>query len=230
MTDIEKQQAGHAARDPPSRKWRIYHATCFFIGATFFLTASPMFYPVAYSRPYADYAAGWLWTIGSASFLVADLTEWRYLRKGHEGSIDDYNFFCSVIGSLLYFIGSGLFVPTSMNVYWGSLIFVAGSSVIVVSQAAKLGHTLFEELFADVPALVVDAATLFGAFWYLISSTCGLAATGFCAPNIVATMYTAGGFFFTLASVAMQYRYFLSPSMPEPTGPTSFAPFFSGAY
>lgn len=230
MTDVEKQQAGHAARDPPSRKWRIYHATCFFIGASFFLTASPMFYPVAYSRPGADFAAAWLWIVGSASFLVADLTEWWFLRKGHENGMENYTFLCSVIGSLLYLVGSCLFLPIWINFYWGSIIFIAGSAVIVVSQAAKLGHALVVDFFDDIPAAVTDSTTLFGAFWYLISSTCGVGATGFCSPQIVATMYTLGGLGFTMASVSMQYRYFFSTTMPKPTGPTSFGPLFSGSY
>lgn len=232
LTTAQKQAAGNAAKSPPSTRWRVYHATCFSIGAVFFLLASPMFFPQPYSLTIVDYLAGWLYTLGSASFLVADLTEWWYFRTGNEGNGDDINFFASVVGSMFYLAGSSLFIPTAYYPYWGNLIFVVGSAVIVISQAAKLvrGRLAAHDWLEDLPAVWVDATTLVGGFWYMIGSTCGIGATGFCAAATVATMYTLGGSFFVLAAAGMQYRYFQSPSMPKATGPTSFMPFVPAAF
>jgi hypothetical protein len=56
--------------------------------------------------------SGWLYTIGSATFLLADITEWlHYVYKDCRFMVFAINFFVSVSGSLLYLIGSACFIP-----------------------------------------------------------------------------------------------------------------------
>lgn len=209
----------------PSYKWRAYHGVLFLIGAVGFLVASPLFFPKTYAHQGIPTLAGCLYTIGSFSFLLADLTEWQYMRAFGFG--DSVNFIGSSIGSFFYTIGSVLFIPAAYSAFWGDLLFVVGSSFIALSQAAKLLRS--GDIVKDTPAFVVDFATMIGGSCYLLGSSCGLGDrdTGYCTLNSIAVIYTCGGTSFCTASAAMLYRYFLSSSMSRPTRPTSFAPFFN---
>jgi hypothetical protein len=56
--------------------------------------------------------SAWLYTVGSATFLLADITEWlHYIYSDCRFKYFAINFFVSVSGSLLYLIGSACFIP-----------------------------------------------------------------------------------------------------------------------
>jgi len=90
----------------------MWHAFNYFIGGGTFLAGSILLFPI-----FADYldaaeVSGWLYTVGSATFLIADITEWlHYAYCDCRFKIFAINFFVSVCGSLLYLIGSACFIP-----------------------------------------------------------------------------------------------------------------------
>ena len=144
-----KSLLGHSKNylQPLTLLWRINHVIPYLIGGTTFLYGSCQYIP-----GYENYVlGGWLFTIGSAAFLYADLNEW--LKNNHVGCIfdadyrDDYenqiginmeskytcfgwyqraenglNFFFSAFGSFLYLVGSILFIPSLDAVVLGKTI------------------------------------------------------------------------------------------------------------
>lgn len=142
---------------------------------------------------------GWLFTIGSTGFLIADLWEWWYFRLGcacdaaysypdrHKSFLDraelGLNFFFSAIGSALYLIGSIDFIPSLEQIVDGTWIFIFGSSVIFLSQLWKVIRTLrtnryndFDHSFKlsnakdDLPAFGVDVCAGLGGLAYCVGS------------------------------------------------------------
>lgn len=142
---------------------------------------------------------GWLFTIGSAGFLIADLWEWWYFRVGcafdeeyyypdrHKPLFDrsevGLNFFFSAIGSALYLIGSIDFIPSRDALVSGTWIFIYGSSVIFLSQLWKVLRALstnptnewdrrirVSNVMTDLPAVGVDACAGLGGLAYCIGS------------------------------------------------------------
>ena len=142
---------------------------------------------------------GWLFTIGSTGFLIADLWEWWYFRIGCAFDEEYYypdrnkpffercevglNFFFSAIGSALYLIGSIDFIPSLNAIVSGTWIFIYGSSVIFLSQSWKVVRTLrtnpsdeWDKSFrlsnaaADLPAFGVDICAGLGGLAYCIGS------------------------------------------------------------
>lgn len=225
MTGTQKQQSAKISKDTQSTNWHVRYAFCYCVGGFAFLGGSILFYPAIYVKLGADFAAAWLWTLGSAAFLVADLTEWVHVRGGDEGCGDTYNSLLSATGSTIYLVGSLLYVPTWINFYWGGLLYVVGSSVICISQTIRLLRAAIAvTLLADIPAAIADFLNLLGGFWFLISSTCSIGVRGFCDGNIVATMYTVGALCFTAASFAMQYRNFVAVASSKPVGRTPPGP------
>lgn len=112
-------------------------------------------------------AGGWLFTIGSLAFAIADLTEWWtnnrvgcFMYEAYEadyenqvGHLFDHpatssgrqqraanglNFFCSLTGSFLYLVGSAMFIPSIGAYVAGGELFVVASIIIVAAQAWKL--------------------------------------------------------------------------------------------
>ncbi|CAF3176904.1 unnamed protein product [Rotaria socialis] len=150
--------------------WRIAHGTfCFMLGGLCFIAGSCMYFTTVYDPyPAALIAGGWLFTIGSVLFLLADLLEWsHYLREccfcclhrdeyensnagafkyprssllGHwQRSEVGINVFVSVCGSILYLIGSIFFIPAlSDYVIAGDWLFIVGSAFIFSSQGWKV--------------------------------------------------------------------------------------------
>lgn len=168
------------------------HVWLFSIGAWGFLIASPLFFPVLYSLPGAAMVAGCMFTAGSVCFLIADLT-------------DNHLNFASIVASAAYAAGSALFIPTIFNLFWGSLLFVVGSGFVIISKTGSRDFASF--------------LIMLGGAWYLVGSTCGVGATGFCDLNILAAMYTAGGLCFWAASIVYLCRE--SPLLEEVSLPSS---------
>ncbi|CAF1014913.1 unnamed protein product [Adineta steineri] len=154
---------------PQSRLWRIFHGIHYMIGGLTFVSGSCMYFPSVYNNYSSALSiGGWLFTIGSFFFLLADLQEWWYYRVGccFDGKYRSYlesqnvnrfrhpsntlagryeraevgiNFFTSVCGSALYLAGSILFIPTFKDqLVLGEWFFIIGSTFIYVSQGWKL--------------------------------------------------------------------------------------------
>jgi len=195
-----------------------------------------------------------MFTIGSSGFLYADLNEWwlnnragcafdeeyreeferqvgshfgpsdslwgQYLRKEN-----GLNFALSCIGSLLYLIGSILFIPRLNAIVLGTQIFIYGSLVIFLAQAWKVYRQgchsetnlsvrefKLQNYEADLPALGVDACAGLGGLSYMIGSIYFLPEYDISDSVTVkaATLFTIGGVFFTLSGLFMIYRYFFT--------------------
>jgi hypothetical protein len=196
---------------------------------------------------------GWMFTIGSAGFLYADLNEWwmnnrvgcafdsefrddfekqignpfygpstscwgQYLRK--ENGI---NFAFSAFGSLLYLIGSILFIPCTNSIVLGTYVFIYGSLAIFLSQTWKVYRQGLNDGFdpsnrvfqlnnysADLPALGIDSCAGLGGLAYMIGSIYFLPQfdTNEAVTMTAIDWFTVGGTFFTLSGVFLLYRYF----------------------
>jgi len=154
---------------PQSRLWRLFHGTHYMIGGLTFVSGSCMYFPSVYNTYSSAFSiGGWLFTIGSFFFLLADLQEWWYYRVGccfdrkyldifeqqnslafrhdsttlqgrYERAEVGINFFVSACGSALYLAGSILFIPFfDQELVLGEWFFIIGSTFIYVSQAWKV--------------------------------------------------------------------------------------------
>jgi hypothetical protein len=154
---------------PQSPLWRLFHGTHYMIGGLTFISGSCMYFPSVYNNYSSALSiGGWLFTIGSFFFLLADLQEWWYYRVGccfdgkyrssmeiqnannfrypqnifrgrYERAEVGINFFMSACGSALYLAGSILFIPTfDKELVVGEWLFIIGSSFIYISQAWKV--------------------------------------------------------------------------------------------
>lgn len=154
---------------PQSPLWRIFHGTHYMIGGLTFVTGSCMYFPDVFDKYSSALSiGGWLFTIGSFFFLLADLQEWWYYRVGcccdhkYQNSLEEHattlfrnprntfhgryeraevgiNFFMSACGSALYLAGSILFIPVfSKELIEGEWLFIIGSAFIYLSQAWKV--------------------------------------------------------------------------------------------
>ena len=140
--------------------WRLWHGINYMIGGVTFFFGSVVYFPAIDAAVNGDVLAGWLYTIGSACFLLADLTEWNHFRtgcvgetNGNKNGLDQslrgifkraemgLNFFTSVTGSTMYLIGSIFFIPSTNMLLAGEQFFIWGSFVIVVAQTWKLYRT-----------------------------------------------------------------------------------------
>lgn len=252
-TNTWSSNNGTVYPEPLSREWRIQHFTAYIIGGTFFFIAS-----FAYLPSLENYSFGaWIFTLGSASFLYADIKEWRtnnkvgcfydnklqqdmfenavgrYMKDSVTTNIGKYqraengiNFFCSIIGSAFYLLGSFLFIPNLNSILAGSWIFIFGSAIIFCSQTWKIyraacynpdnpyDHSFnTDNLHHDIPAVVVDVGAGIGGLFYLIGTVYFLP-EHFNETN-AAIWFIFGGLFFSLSGIAMYYRYFYTLNYPH---------------
>ena len=226
-------------RQTPSYLWRRYHSSWYLVGGICFAVASPMFFPSLQSSVTLS-AAGWLFTIGSAAFTIADATEWWYMRagcmfdrpncvddvdrrsEGGDGPGDGLNFALCMCGSFTYLVGSCYFIPFIANYSLGAEIFAAGSFMIVVAQSAKLVRAHRScGLAADAWGTAIDVLAGLGGLFYFAGSWPDLETTA-----TYATFFTIGGAAYFASAAAMQYRYF-APTLPlpPPSARTSLGPF-----
>jgi hypothetical protein len=158
------------ATDEKSLGWRIWHGTNYMIGGLTFLLGSIAYFPSIDSAVNGDVLGGYLFTIGSFCFLLADITEWNVYRFGCVGDTNSkaaaimshslnakyrraevgLNFFFSVIGSTLYLLGSICFIPATKKLHLGELFFIYGSLIIYLSQTWKCTRSMFQH---DPPML-----------------------------------------------------------------------------
>ena len=126
------------------------------------------------------------------------------------------NFAYSALGSLLYLIGSVMFIPELDSIVLGTWVFIFGSAIIFTSQAWKIYRC--ESFSDDVTAVNVDAFAGLGGLAYLVGSTQFLPAYDLndADTNAAAAWFTLGGSAFTLSGLAIVYRYFIAhPPMYE---------------
>ena len=126
------------------------------------------------------------------------------------------NFAYSALGSLLYLIGSIMFIPSLDAIVFGTWVFIFGSFIIFSSQSWKLYR--YDNFSDDVPAVNVDAWAGAGGLFYLIGSVQFLPAYDLsdADTNAAAAWFTAGGASFTISGLAIVYRYFIAhPPMYE---------------
>ena len=110
-----------------SVQWRVWHGVNYMLGGLLFVAGSFVYYPSIYPKVDGFVLGGWLFTIGSTNFLIADFTEWMHFKNYSLRTADDehkkgaifkdyelgINFFISMMGSLLYLIGSIMFIPAT---------------------------------------------------------------------------------------------------------------------
>lgn len=119
--------------------WRIWHGGNYLVGGVTFFLGSLLLFPIFSNYIDASWLSAWLYTIGSATFLLADITEWlHYVHKDCRYKKLVINFLVSVCGSLLYLIGSVCFIPDVNAAVTGLYLFIFGSTLIVISQSWKL--------------------------------------------------------------------------------------------
>jgi len=168
-TPLTINRTDNVLERPQSFVWRLFHGIHYMIGGLTFVTGSCMYFP-AVSNKYSPAltAGGWLFTVGSFFFLLADLQEWWYYRIGcafdrryrpslesqantlfrhpsnsfagrYERAEVGINFFASACGSALYLAGSILFIPFfDKELVAGEWLFIVGSTFIYLSQAWKV--------------------------------------------------------------------------------------------
>ena len=148
-----------------SLTWRLWHGINYMLGGILFVLGSLCYFPEISKYVNGDVAGGWLFTVGSTNFLLADVTEWMHFKWGcmpssipaiaKENDIDTscygkfrrvelgLNFFCSAIGSFMYLLGSIFFIPATNLLSTGENFFIIGSIVIFLSQTWKCIRTSY---------------------------------------------------------------------------------------
>ncbi len=197
--------------------WMLLHWSGFFIGGFTFLIGTSLYF-----HPSWEYGARWsagLYTLGSIGFLTVDVMEFFTFT---ENPIIRANMLCSIIGSLLYVIGSIGFFPeiyndTDVIGIWG---FILGSFFIGSSQLWKTyrigkgkgASFRFSNLIADVDACTQVGVELNAGLggWYFFVGTI-MYTRGTEGPWYLHVLYvwTAGSLFFLLGSFSLAYRHFI---------------------
>jgi hypothetical protein len=210
--------------------WRLWHGFNYFIGGSTFLLGSFVLFPFVNEYLDAGEVSAWLYTIGSFTFLLADITEWlHYTRINCPYLALSLNFFLSVTGSLLYLVGSVFFIPLLDLAWLGSLLFIIGSAVIVLSQAWKLyrslnsgGKSVWDSIEEDESGFYVDLfAGLGGSMYFIGTFVFDWSAFNphYLIPAV--TLYSFGGLFFFGSALFMQKRYFFEAETSKDYSPAS---------
>lgn len=237
---------------PLTRGWRLNHATGYMIGCVLFLLGSLQYMPTVENLK----LGGWLFTVGSAGFVYADVNEWW--RNSRVGCCWDEDYFrsfestqhhmfsvpggswlgdfqraerglnvaLSVCGSILYFLGSLLFLPVEDALVSGLWVFVWGGMLVMVAQTWKVirllraggcstslgsagGGTGFWGR-SDWPAVATDSFGGIGAFCYLVGSVYLLPEFDISRHFtwIASYWFVAGGLSYVLSASTQYYRYF----------------------
>jgi hypothetical protein len=197
--------------------WRIWHGVNYQNGGICFIIGSALLFPFFATLLDSATVSAWFYTVGSITFLLADITEWlHYTRQDCPFFQLSLNFMVSVLGSTFYLIGSAELLPFINKTDQAYLCFIIGSSLIFLSQAWKEWRTLtqpgksasqgYEE---DVSGFYVDLFAGLGGLMYLIGSfplSQSAQKPEYVVPGVI--IYCFGGVFFTLSGVFMQKRYF----------------------
>lgn len=92
--------------------WKLWHGFNYFFGGGTFLVGSLLLFSVFSTEMDVPEISGWLYTLGSATFTLADITEWmHFVYTDCRFKSLAVNYFLNVCASLLYLIGSACFIP-----------------------------------------------------------------------------------------------------------------------
>lgn len=210
-----------------SKTWRVWHGINYQIGGITFLLGSIALLPALVGKIDGALISAWFYTVGSAAFLLADITEWLHYTKPFFPQYT-LNFLFSVIGSTFYLVGSICYIPSLDAAKAGALYFIIGSSVIVFAQTWKIIRSLFfndkpywRNFFDDESGFYVDLYAGLGALMYLVGTVVlnkSASDPDYLLPGVL--IYCLGGFFFTLSGIYMQKRYFFE----DPKGKNGYEP------
>lgn len=232
---LDKPRPNFPSTVENSLPWRVWHGINYMNGGITFFLGSYCYYPYPLANYSGDVVGAWLFTLGSLTFLLADLTEWNHYKIGCFNRRDyaephtvlrtfkrmeiGLNFFASMMGSLLYLLGSICFIPATNLLVEGELLFIVGSAFIFFSQLWKILRSLgneedlsltcnFKEVWEDFAGFLVDLfAGLGGGCYFIGTYYFQYVITD--ADEIYATnWFMAGGTCFSLSGFAMMYRYF----------------------
>lgn len=206
--------------------WRLCHSVSYLIGGVTFPVASVIYLPRLLAKaPSMESIAGWLFTIGSFFFLVADLMEWNHYRPmcfrssacGFAWNLG-LNFLFSATGSLFYLLGSIYFIPSVANLFYGELFFIIGSAIIALSQAWKCYRTCVTpsnqsactNINEDLWGFIVDLFAGLGGLFYLIGTViyCKSPAPEDKHYVLAIVWWILGGTAFLISALAMWKRYY----------------------
>ena len=125
-----------------SLAWRLWHSLNFLFGGVVFFIGSAILFPHVNRIIPASAISGWCYTLGSFTFLLADITEClHFVHRDCRFIWYALNFFLSVTGSAIYLIGSICFLPQVNRNDLGLDYFIVGSIIIMISQIWKLCRT-----------------------------------------------------------------------------------------
>eukprot|EP01031_Cornospumella_fuschlensis_P032934 gene32934-39830_t len=220
--------------EPLTFSWRLTHWIHYIIGGSTFAVGSYCYFPWVENY----FLGGWLFTIGSLAFAIADFLEWRMnnrvgcydyaeyeedFERGVAGifepkhtptgrwqrKVNGVNFFMSFTGSFLYLVGSVYFIPAVANYVLGGYVFIVASVIIVLAQLWKLYRG--GNVSLDLSGCLVDFCAGAGAFCYIIGSVLFFPSynTGPEGEQRAATWFVCGGSLFFLSGGCMCVRYFL---------------------
>jgi hypothetical protein len=229
-----------------SLSWRLWHSINYMFGGIFFFFGSLMYFPSINKQFNGDLVGGWLFTIGSTNFLLADLTEFNHFRKGFIGALEPHhlsvnypvsrfrktelgiNFLGSVLGSLLYLIGSICFIPATNLLTLGEWTFIVGSAIIFLSQTWKCFRTLcvdetnpednafkLSNVWWDFSGFNVDLHAGLGGLMYFFGTWFFMGIKNESDKTFAAAWFISGGTFFSLSGIAMQYRYYCTQKVKD---------------
>ena len=161
-----------------SLRWKLWHSINYLIGGISFFIGSVTIFPHLNRYFPAAIISAWLYTIGSFTFLLADITEWlHYVYWNCIYLWYTFNFLLSVIGSAFYLVGSACFLPQIKQNDLGIDLFIFGSSFVIVAQTLKLlkgfssSKQNFRETFKEDPSgIFVDFFAGIGGMGYWIGS------------------------------------------------------------
>lgn len=228
-----------------SMMWKLWHGTNYLLGGILFVLGSLCYYPFSSNYVSGEVLGGWLFTIGSLNFLLADLTEWDHYKFGCT-SIYDFpnldkscfsylrraemgiNFFISVIGSLLYLMGSIYFIPAMENILLGEYLFIYGSIIIFFSQFLKCYRSLItnekdpsdknidiRNITSDTKGFMVDIFAGFGGLFYTIGTYSFMEELTEDDLILSVHFFILGGVSFFISGVFMQLRYFIKKNIND---------------
>lgn len=125
-----------------SATWKMWHGGNHMFGDICFVFGSFALFPFLSTFINTAAVSAWFYTIGSVNIFIAEITEWIHFTSLEYPYLwISINFFLSVIGSILYLIGSIVFLPMFAKIDLGNLLFIIGSAFIFVSQIWKLART-----------------------------------------------------------------------------------------
>ena len=175
------------AVDPPGS---VTSGVCYIIGALNFLIGSVADLPTLESLP-SQYVSSLTYTFGSVCFALADIYVLLKLIK-HNFSFIDRMVLLSA--SVMYIVGSMLYIPAMEHSNAGAALFMVGSFVIVSCRVWLYWKTKFRFEEMVVWNLVFEMG---GAFAFLVGTI-----FAFCNKDTTeVVIYILGSCSFTVAAV-----------------------------